>query len=85
MKRRGNHQEFPALPLFAHRGNVFQIQAVGADHPHGGNLQRVDWVGHTLYSTGNGFAVAIREEGCRLSIVQEDDRVRCGPALPSPS
>lgn len=61
--------------MFTDFDEFFKLQAVGARHSHGGDLQSMNRIREPLNIAGNRFAVAIREEGCRLSLMQHKDRV----------
>src|SRR5579884_4256986 len=73
-KRRSNDEEFPSAFLFADGGNVFKIEAIGTNHPHGCDLECVNRISDTFDSTRNSFTVAGREKGCDFTVVEECNR-----------
>jgi len=52
----------PPLLLLARLRQVFEVEAVGYDHPHRRDLQRVDGVRDPVHGAGHGLPVAIWEE-----------------------
>ncbi len=81
----GDEQELP--PPFRLTGlhEFLKLEAVRADHAHGGYLERVDRIGHALDPGGHGLPVAVREKRRHVAFVQQGDRAHVSPARPSPS
>ena len=57
------------------RGHVLELQAVGDEHAHGRDLQRVDRVEHALDVARDRLAVAVGQERGDPPLVHPRDRV----------
>src|SRR5712691_1534272 len=74
-ERQADDHELEAPLLLARQGQVLQLQAVGGEHPHGRDLQRVDRVENALDVARDGFPVAIGQERGDPALVHPPDRV----------
>src|SRR5215469_15511349 len=68
-KRQADDHELEPPFLRACLGEVFELEAVGREHAHRGDLQRVDRVQHALDVAGYRLTVAVRKERRDLALV----------------
>src|SRR6202034_2597233 len=70
--------------LLAGLGELLELEAVGDQHAHGGELQRMDGVRHSFDVAGNRLAVPVRKEGRNPSLVHPGHGVDMQTGLPLP-
>ena len=80
-QRQADDHELEPPFLLARPGHVLQLQAVGREHAHGGDLQRVDRVQHALDVARDRLAVTIGQERGDLPLVHPGDRVHVQAGL----
>src|SRR5262252_3917588 len=61
-QRQADDHELEAPLLLARPGHVLELQAVGGEHAHGGDLERVDRVQDALDVARDRLPVAVRQE-----------------------
>src|SRR5215831_3037871 len=74
-ERQADDHELEAPLLLARPGHVLQLQAVGGEHAHGRDLERVDWVQDALDVARDRLPVAVRQERGDPALVHPADRV----------
>src|SRR5215813_10698940 len=83
-QRQAYDHELPALLLLASVGDLLQVEAVGDQHAHGGELQSVDGIGHLFDVARHGLAVAVREERRDAPLMHPGHGVDMQPCLAFP-
>src|SRR5262249_4875312 len=74
-ERQADDHELEAPLLLARPGHVLQLQAVGGEHAHGGDLERVDRVQDALDVARDRLPGAVRQERGDPARLRPDDRV----------
>src|SRR5215831_20502199 len=80
-ERQADDHELEAPFLVAGPGQVLELQAVGGEHAHGRDLERMDRVEHALDVAGDGLPVAVGQERGDPAFVHPRDRVHVQTGL----
>src|SRR5215831_1698365 len=80
-ERQADDHELKTPFLLAGPGQVLQLEAVGGEHAHGRDLERVDRVEHALDVAGHSLAVAVGQERGDPALVHPADRVHVQAGL----
>jgi hypothetical protein len=70
-KRSSHNEEFATLIFLADFGYILEVQAIGANHSHCGDLKSMDGIGDSLDVTGHCLSIAVGKESRDFSFVQE--------------